>query len=462
MRASTESLDGNRIKLSIEVDEAEIDKAVDRTYRRMARQVRIPGFRPGKVPRRILEARLGPGSLRLEAIQDALPDLYAQALRDADVDAIASPEIDITDGKESGPVAFDAVVQVRPTVSIAGYEGLQVTMSRPTVSDEDVDAQLLRMREQGAHLEVVDRPAADGDVVRISVSATRDGKALPGMTVDDVDYRIGSDDLVKGLDSALIGAEAHKTVTFDTTAPDGSVASFAVAVAEVKERVLPEASDAWAADISEFETLEELRDGLRQRLVEIATMETTTLFQERVVEALTALVTEEPPQILVDEEVQDRLENLARRLERQGASLEQYMRMTGTDEAALVAHASEGVVEAVKADLALRALATERGLEATDEDLEEELARIGQQVGQNYSQVRQQLERSDRLPAVRSELRKRKALEWLTENVSVVDEHGKPVERSELGLSDEGPASAAEQGGGPDEMGQAMSEEGAP
>ena len=462
MRASTESLEGNRVKLSIEVDEAEIDKAVDRTYRRMASQVRIPGFRPGKVPRRILEARLGPGALRLEAIQDALPDLYAKALRDADVDAIASPEIDITDGKESGPVAFDAVVQVRPTVSIAGYEGLQITMSRPSVSEDDVEAQLLRMREQGSHLEVVDRPAADGDVVRISVSATRDGKTLPGMTVEEIDYRIGSDDLVTGLDEALRDAETGSTVTFDTPAPDGEVASFSVGVVEVKARVLPDANDVWAADVSEFETLEELRDGLRRRLIEISTMETRTLFQDRAVEALTALVTEEPPQVLVDEEVRDRLENLAHRLERQGASLEQYMRMTGTDEASLIAQASEGAPEAVKADLALRARAAERGIAATEDDLEEELTRIGEQVGQSSSQVRLQLERSDRLAAVRSEIRKRKALEWLMENVSVVDEDGKPLDRSELDLSEAGPAPVTGQDGGPDDMSQGTTGEGAP
>lgn len=457
MRASTESLEGNRVKLSIEVDEAEIDKAVERTFRRMAGQVRIPGFRPGKVPRRILEARLGAGTLRLEAIQDALPDLYAEAIRDADVDAIASPEIDITDGKESGPVTFDAVVEVRPTVSIAGYEGLQVTMTRPSVSDEDVEAQLLRMREQGSHLETVDRPAADGDMVTLSVSATRDGKALPGMTVDDVEYRIGSDDLVAGLDAAIVGAEKGATATFDTTAPDGEQASFSVSVSEVKERVLPEATDAWAADVSEFETLAGLREALRQRLIDVSRINTRAQFQDRVVEALTALVADDPPQVLVDEEVRDRLEQLAHRLERQGVSMDQYMRATGTEGAELVAQATEGAADAVKADLALRALASERGISISEDEMEEELARIGEQVGQSAGQVRLQLERSDRLTAIRSEMRKRKALEWLVENVSVVDEQGKPLDRSELGLSDE----AQQRSGESEDMGGTTGE-GAP
>ncbi|MDA8392257.1 MAG: trigger factor [Actinomycetota bacterium] len=457
MRASTESLEGNRVKLSIEVEEAEIDKAVERTYRRMAGQVRIPGFRPGKVPRRILEARLGAGTLRLEAIQDALPDLYAEAIRDADVDAIASPEIDITDGKESGPVTFDAVVEVRPTVSIAGYEGLQVTMTRPSVSDEDVEAQLVRMREQGSHLETVDRPAADGDMVTISVSATRDGKALPGMTVDDVEYRIGSDDLVAGLDAAIVGVEKGATATFDTTAPDGEQASLSVSVSEVKERVLPEATDAWAADVSEFETLEELREALRQRLIEVSRINTRAQFQERVVEALVALVADDPPQVLVDEEVRDRLEQLAHRLERQGVSMDQYMRATGTEGGELVAQATEGAADAVKADLALRALASERGISISEDEMDEELARIGEQVGQSAGQVRLQLERSDRLTAIRSEMRKRKALEWLVENVSVVDEQGKPLDRSELGLSDE----AQQRSGESEDMGGTTGE-GAP
>src|SRR6204780_2367723 len=168
MRATTESLEGNLVRLSVEIDEPEFDKALGDVVRSLANQIRVPGFRPGKVPRKVLEARMGgAGALRAEALRESLPDFYARAVVDSEIDPIASPEIDITPGEETGGVSFDAVVQVRPTVSIPGYDGLQVTLPGLRVSDEDVQSQLDRLRENDAELEVGDRPAIDGDFVTI-------------------------------------------------------------------------------------------------------------------------------------------------------------------------------------------------------------------------------------------------------------------------------------------------------
>src|SRR3954469_22344878 len=170
MRSTVEPLEGNKVKVSVEVDEAEFDKAIDAAFRKIARQTRIPGFRPGKAPRRILEARLGPDVAREEAIRDSLPDYYIKALGEQDVDAIAAPELELTAGQGSGPIQFEPVVEIRPQVSVAGYQGLLVTVPSPDVTDEEVDRQLDRLREQFGELQTVSRAARDGDHVVIDLS----------------------------------------------------------------------------------------------------------------------------------------------------------------------------------------------------------------------------------------------------------------------------------------------------
>src|SRR5487761_723235 len=173
MRATSETVEGNKVRLSVEVEEEEVDKVLDEAIRTLSRQARIPGFRPGKVPRRVLEARMGGAvALRAEALREAIPDFYARALSETEVDPISQPDIDITAGEESGALSFDALVEVRPTVAIPGYAGLKVTIPSPTVADADVDAQVDRMRETAAELVEVDRPAGDGDNVTVDLHGT--------------------------------------------------------------------------------------------------------------------------------------------------------------------------------------------------------------------------------------------------------------------------------------------------
>lgn len=439
MRATAEPLEGNKVKLSVELDEAEVEQAVEGTCRRMAREVRIPGFRPGKVPRRLLEARIGRETLRLEALQEAIPNYYAQALEDTSVDAIAPPELDITSGREEGAVVFDAVVEVRPIVSVAGYDGLEVTLPSLEVATEEVDDQLDRLRnaDPSARLEQVERPIRAGDHVRIDLSATREGEPVPGLSVQDTVYEVGGQDLLPGLDPALQGSKVGDIVEFETTVPgDETPLSARALVKEVSEKVLPEADDAWAAENSEFETLDELREGLRSRLTELKKARARLLLRERALEALVALVPDEPPEALVDAEIDERLHDLGHRLEAQRISAQQYLEAIGTDRDGLVAQLRPAAVDAVKADLALRGVAEAEAIEATDEDVDKEIAEIAQRLGESDASVRDRLERAGRLAAVRSELRKAKALTWLEEHVGTVDDNGRPIDRAELETGD--------------------------
>jgi len=453
MRATAEPVEGNRVRLSVEVDESEVDKALDATVRRLATQVRVPGFRPGKVPRQVLEARLGGATaLRQQALSDALPDLYARAVVDTELDPIAAPEIDIKSGEDGGPVTFDAVVEIRPTVSIAGYGGLQVTLPSIEVNDEELEAQVDRLRDQSGELVSVGRAARDGDHVSIDLHGSR----LKGedLHVEDYLYEVGSGAEIEGLDEQLRGAKTGDILQF--AAPvrtqdsgDGEEqAQIRVLVKDVKEKVLPEASDEWASEASEFETLEALRDDLRGRLRQLKVVQAQLALRERTVDALIGLVAEDPPESLVDEEVRERLHDLGHRLETRRLSVEQFLRASGREEADLLAEIRAEAGRAVRLDLALRALTDAEDIQVTDEELDEAIGEMAQQAGTSAADLRRRLDRAGRLPAVRSDRRKAKALTWLFDHVDLVDDEGNPLSRDDLRVD------VAERGAGQDDGGE--------
>jgi trigger factor len=433
MKTTVEPLDGNKVKLSVEVDEGEFDRALDAAFRKIAREVRIPGFRPGKAPRRLLEARLGADAARQEALRDSLPEYYEQALKEHDVDAIAPPDIDITSGQESGPVAFDAVVEVRPQVSVGGYRGLQVTVPSPTVTDDEIDRQVDRLRDQFGELKVVTRPARDGDHVSIDIKGYRHSETIEGLTADDFLYEVGSGSVVPELDEQLRNSKPGDILKFNAPIPGDDEAddiTIQVLVKEVKEKLLPDITDEWASEASEFDTVDELRDDIRMRMATVKAVQAQLALREQVVDAIAKLVEDEMPEALVGREMERRLHDIAHRLEAQGADLAQYLEALDKSQEDFVAELRAGAVDAVKADLALRAVADAEALEADDADLEVEIGRLAERLGQKPAAVRRSLDRADQLPAVRSDIRKGKALEWLVDNVEIVDEEGRTVDRA--------------------------------
>ena len=435
MKTSVTELEDNKVKLSIEVDEQEFEAALDAAFRKIAREVRIPGFRPGKAPRKLLEARLGEGVARGEALRDAIPDYYAQAVREHDVDVIAAPEIDITDGEDAGPVAFDAVVEVRPVVTVPGYESLRVTLPRPAATDEEIDAQIDRLRRQHSELQTVERPAADGDVVTIDVTGSQGGEALSGLTAEDYSYEVGSGMIVPELDEALAGASAGDALSFDAEHPDDDEDEplhFQVAVKDVRERVLPEANDEWAAEASEFDTLDELRADLANRMTTVRKMQAQMALRDKVGEATAELVDLEVPEPLVSSEMQQRLQDFAMRLQAQGLTLDSWLESTGQQTDQFVEELRATAIQAAKFDLALRAVADAEQIEATDEELDAEFAQVAEQLKISPEEVRRRFDDSDQVAAVRADIRRRKALDWLVERVEVVDEEGEPIDRADL------------------------------
>ncbi|HEY6473018.1 MAG TPA: trigger factor [Acidimicrobiales bacterium] len=435
MRATTESIEGNLVRLSVEIDEPEFDRAMGDVVRTLANQVRVPGFRPGKVPRKVLEARMGgAGALRAEALREALPDFYARAVVDTELDPIAQPEIDITGGEDSGAVSFDAVVQVRPVVSIPGYVGLQVTLPSLAVTDEEAQRQIDRLRENDAELDVVERPAIDGDLVTIDLHGN-DASGAEVVGVDDSLYEVGSGTVVPELDAELHGAKAGAIVAFDSANPQSpeEQIAFRALVKEVKVKKLPAETDEWAAESSEFETMAELRADIEERIRRVKLVQTQMALRQKALEALSGLVAEDDvPEVLVDAEVNERLHDLQHRLEAQKLGLAEYFQATGTSPDELLGAVRVDAEAAVRADLALRALADAEELPLSEEDLDAEIATMAERMDTTPADLRQRLDTAGRTGAVRSELRKGKALEWLLDHVDLVDEEGNPISRDDL------------------------------
>jgi trigger factor len=434
VKSTVETLEGNKVKLQVEVDEAEFDRDIDVAFRKIAREVRLPGFRPGKAPRRILEARIGIAPARQQALQDAIPRYLADAVKEHDVDIIAPPEVDITAGEDDGPVAFAATVEVRPQVIVPGYAGLRVELPPVGVSDDDVEEAVNGELRRHGTLTDVDRPAEAGDFLTLDVEAERDGDPVPGLNTEDWLYELGRGWVSPDFDEHLTGTETGAALSFSTT-PNGTEdpADLTVAVKQVQTLVPAELSDEWVGDhLGEYETADEWRAAIRERMEASRLNSARQLLLERATSALAELVEEDAPEALVNSELQTRAQNLVASLQSQGVTMEQYMAMTGQDPATLTEGLKGSAATAVKVDLALRSVADAEGIEITEDDLEAEYARIAVRVNQKPNQVRKAYERNDAVSGLRAEIRKAKALEWLLRHVEIVDTEGAAIDRDLL------------------------------
>jgi trigger factor len=451
METTVEALEGNKVRLKVAVPASEFEAAIDAAFRKLAREVRIPGFRPGKAPRRLLEAHFGPEVAREQALRDALPDYYSKAVEAEELDTIAPPELEITSGQEGGDVEFDAVVEVRPQVEIQGYDALQVTVDDPSVKDEEIDAQIDQLRERFADLEESTAPLSNGDYAQLNIKGYIHDEEVPGLTVSDFLYEVGSDLVVPKLDEELQGKRPGDMLKFNDELPArwgeraGEEVAFQVLVKETKRKVLPEANDEWVREASEFDTLEELRADIRRRMELSRKIQANLAVRDKVLQAVGAKVAIDIPEPLIQEEMERRLHNLLHRLEEQGASVEQYLAATGLSQDQLIADVRLESTKAVKADLALRAVVAAEEIVPTDEEVDAEITRLAERTGRKPAQLRKEIERGGGLQAVRSDLSRGKALQFLVDHATVVDEEGNPIDISFPESAPEAPAEEPEE-----------------
>ena len=431
MKSSVEPLEGNKVKLYIEVDEAEFEKDIEQAFRSIAREVKLPGFRNGKAPRRVLEARIGLEPAREQALRDAIPQYLGKAVREHDVDLIATPEVEITGGQDEGLVEFEAECEVRPEITVPGYAGLRIELESPVPTDDEITEARNEELKQGGALADVDRPAESGDFLTLDLAATRDGEEVMGLNTEDWSYELGQGWVADDFDEHITGAKVGDVLTFTTT-PKGTEepADLTVTVKAVQALELPEATDEWVAEnTGEFDTVAEWEASIRERIAERKLQGVRQTVGYKLNEALVELVEADAPEAMVRSEMQNQAEQMVRQLQQQGIDFQAWMSATGQDPQQFIESTRPQAEQAVKADLALRAVATAEGIEVDDHELEMEYSRMAMQYGQKAKEIRKAYERNDAVPELLSQIRKSKAMDWLLHHVEMVDAAGDPIDR---------------------------------
>ena len=432
MKTDVEELSPTRVRLTIEVPFEELKPNLDRAYREVARQVRIPGFRPGRVPPRVIDVRVGRGAVLEQAVNDAVPQLYGKALEENDVYALGQPAVEITridDGKE---LAFTAEVDVRPKFELPDIDGLPVTVDDADVTPDQVEEYLGALRERFASLKGVDRPAAQGDFASIDLSAEVDGKLVEDAQVSGYSYEVGSGGLLQGLDEALAGMAAGKTKTFPALLAggkrQGSLAQVTVTVESVKVKELPELDDDFAQSASEFDTLGELRAATRTQLESVRRVSQAGQARERAMDALLSRIDIPLPEGLVSRETENRQQALADRLERSGNTMDEYLEAANLTAAELEDQFADDARRSVKAGFVLDKLAAQEELEVDQAELAGYLTEQAYRMGVSPDRLAKELSDRGQLGSVAADVLRGKALRLLAERAAVTDESGRPVD----------------------------------
>ena len=427
MPSTLEETGKHSVRLTVEVPADEFKRDLDKTYRQVAKSVKVPGFRKGHVPRQVIDAQVGPGAVLQTFLEDALPIYYREAVREHELAPISDPEIDVGSVEEGRPLQFSASVEVRPRLTLTDYKGVRVERPTAAVTDADVEEYVDRLRDRFAELDVVGHPARRGDYVVADIRATVHDQEVPAASRQEYLYEVGSEELVPELDKELEGKRKGEILQFNATLPErfgeqaGQEVSFRVLVKEVKAKRLPTADDEFAKTASEFDTIEELRADIREKLAGVMRERSDAELRERVLAELVDRVEVELPDSLVDHEVEHRVEQAKERAERIGMTLEQVLEAQGWDELRLRSDARAHAVRALKADLVLEAVARQEGIRVSPDELSQRIEELAQAIGREPKEVAQQLERSGAVVQLAGDIIRNKALDLLVENAEVVE-----------------------------------------
>ncbi|MDQ0952516.1 trigger factor [Streptomyces phaeochromogenes] len=433
MKSAVETLNPTRVRLSIEVPFEELKDSLDAAYKKINQQVTVKGFRKGKIPARVIDQRFGRGAVLEEAVNDALPKFYTDAVNEAELNVLGQPEVDITELKDGETLNFTAEVDVRPAIEIPDYSGIEVEVDAVEVSEEDVDKAVEELRERFASTAPVERAAEDGDVVTLDLEAKVDGEVLEDGVASGVSYTIGSGELLDGIDDAVTGVEAGGEATFASELKGGSAAGkeaeVTVKVTQVAKRELPELDDDFAQLASEFDTLEEMRDDSRKRLENMKQYDQATQAQERVLEKLLELVEVPVPEKLLEDEINTRKHNLEHhQLGQMGLDLEKYLEIQGKTAEEFDAETKEAAVKGIKTQFVLDELVNKEKLNVNQEELTEHLMRRAASSGMSPDQFAQQVVEGGQVPMLVGEVARGKALAVVVEAATVKDTNGELVD----------------------------------
>lgn len=422
MKVNAERIDNHRLCLEVEVEEQEVNKALDKAYRKLVNKVSIPGFRKGRAPRRVVEARLGKQALLDEAFDIIAPPAYLQALQEHDVEPVAQPEIEVKTFAENQPLVFKATVVTKPPVTLGEYKGLKIAKHDAAVSEEDVDRQLEALRQREARMVVAEDAALQqGDFAIIDFAGTVDGQPFKGGDAQGYPLEVGAGRFIPGFEEQLVGAKAGEqrdvTVTFpeDYFVSDlaGKEAVFKVTIKDVKRKELPALDDEFAKDVSDFSTLDALRADLRQKLEQAARDKATEDFKNDAVKKAVDNATVDIPEVMIEQRIDRMLEDLAINLENRGMKMADYLKYTKTDIPKLRQKYRDVAAYNVKTDLTMEAIAKTEGLTVDDADVQKEIAAMAEGFRATPDEVQNIIQEQGRVGALKATVLRRKAADLI-------------------------------------------------
>lgn len=437
MKSTIEELGPTRVRMAIEVAWGDLDHAFGEVYKELGKQVRVPGFRPGKVPNRVLDQRIGRPVVLEQVVQHAIPEVYSEVVRENQVRVLGQPEIEVTKLEDNESLEFTAEVDVAPQLELPALDELAVAVDDVEVTDEEIDQQVDVMRERFGMLQAVERPAQDGDFVSIDLEAKLGDEVLEDGSTTGMSYEVGSGNLMEGLDDAVRGLSAEETKTFQTallSGPNsGETADVTVTVRSVKEKELPELDDEFASTASEFDTLAELREDVRTRLARTKVLQQGAQARDKLVEHLLEAVEVPMPENLVEREIEWRNRAFEGELRQAGMDWDTFLSMSGVESReAYDADQRKNVEEAVRTQFILDAIADAREVTVDNDDLSAQIMAQAQRNRMSPEQYAQQLQQGGNIAEFVADVRRTKTLAQLLEQTTITDASGNTVDLEAL------------------------------
>jgi trigger factor len=436
VKSSVEQLSPTRVRINVEVPFTELEPDFQRAYKELAKQVRLPGFRPGRAPARLLEARFGREAMLDQVVNEALPARYGQAVAESEVQPLGQPNIEVTKKEYGEELAFTAEVDIRPKIALPDLSALKVSVDPIEVSDDDVDAELESLRARFGTLTGVERPVADGDFVSIDLSATVDGEDVPGAAAEGLSHEVGSGRLIAGLDEALVGMSVDESREFTaklaTGDHAGQDAQVTVTVKSVKQRELPEPDDEFAQLASEFDTIDELRTSLREQVGQVKRAQQAERIREATLDALLEQVDVPLPEAVVQAQVDGAVHSALSNFNHDEAKFAEVLRGQGKSRQQFDVDTRNAAEQDVQRQLLLDAVADDLQVQVGQDDLSERLVATSRQYGIEPQQLFAYLQENNQLPAMFADVRRGLAAAAVVSAATVTDTDGNTIDTSEF------------------------------
>lgn len=423
MSLQVENLEHNMVKVTIEVDASKLDAAITKAYNKKKNQFNIPGFRKGKAPQKFIEKAYGVEIFYEDAANILIPDAYAEEMKECDLDIVSRPEIDVVQLEKGKPFIFTAELAVKPEVTLGDYKGIEVPKTRVTVKKEEVEEELKKVQEQNAReITIEDRAVKDGDILTIDYSGSVDGEKFEGGTAEDQTLVIGSGAFIPGFEEQLIGKELNEETAINVTFPEeyhapdlaGKEAVFEVKIKAIKEKELPELDDEFASEVSEFETLEEYKADIKEKIRADKKAQAKTERENKIVDTAVDNASMDIPEAMIEEQVQQMTEEFAQRLSYQGLNLEQYLQFTGMDAQKFADDMKPQAVKRIETRLVLEAIVKAENIEASEDDFKAELEKMAEMYQMEAEQLEKMIQGSQK-DQMMDDIAVQKAVDFLVE-----------------------------------------------